>query len=219
MSTLSRKACGAQAQGAEHRWGVGLSPLAPPPFAILVLAAGVALVGCAVRPADVPATPTPASSSLQETPAERTELEGRASCWRVDIPREPTWQSSSLKQTPTETTARLEQAMVTLDEVLTRVVILNLVTVPEGAQMTVDGCVRGRSPLLYKVFLEPGRHVIEADLRGYMPTLHVIETTAGETLGLTVELRPSRTEVLPHEGCTEKQTLPVERRMLETLER
>lgn len=109
--------------------------------------------------------------------------------------------------------------MVTLDEVLTRVVILNLVTVPEGAQMTVDGCVRGRSPLLYKVFLEPGRHVIEADLRGYMPTRHVIETTAGETLGLTVELRPSRTEVSPHDGCTEKQAPPAVSRIAEASER
>ncbi|WP_437913284.1 PEGA domain-containing protein [Sorangium sp. So ce302] len=137
----------------------------------------------------------------------------------MDIPREPTQQSSSLEQTSQETSALVEQAAVRLDEMLTRVVILNLVTVPEGAQMTVDGCVRGRSPLLHTVFLEPGRHVIQADLKGYMPTRHVIETTAGETLGLTVELRPSRTEVLPHEGRTEKQTLPVERRIVESLER
>ncbi|WP_437295419.1 PEGA domain-containing protein [Sorangium sp. So ce426] len=198
---------------------MGLSPLAPPRFGILVLAASVSLAGCAVRPADVPATPTPPSSSRQETPTERTELERRASCWRADIPSEPTPRSSSLEPTSQETLALMEQAAVRQNEVLARIVTLNLVTVPEGAQMTVDGCVRGRSPLLYKVFLEPGRHVIEANLEGYMPTRHVIETMAGETLGLTVELRPSRTDVLPHEGCTEKQTLPVERRILETLER
>ncbi|HTN82166.1 MAG TPA: PEGA domain-containing protein [Sorangium sp.] len=99
-----------------------------------------------------------------------------------------------MELTPEETT-ELEQAAVRLNEVLARIVSLEVATVPEGAQVTVDGCVRGRTPLLYPVFLEPGPHLIRAALEGYMPTRHVIETTAGETLGLTVHLRPSHTEV------------------------
>ncbi|XXY44083.1 PEGA domain-containing protein [Sorangium sp. So ce269] len=96
-----------------------------------------------------------------------------------------------------------------LNEMVARIVTLNLVTVPEGALVTVDGRVRGRSPLLYTVFLEPGRHEIRTELTGYMPTRHVIETTAGETLGLTVDLRlSSRTEVPAHDGCTVKEASP-----------
>lgn len=185
----------AQAHSPEHRRGVGISHLASPRFGILVLAAGVWLAGCAARSADVTATPAQPSSSLQETPAERTAQGERTPCWRADS-TEPAPQSSSVKLTPEER-ARLEEASARLNEMLARIVTLNLVTVPEGAQVTVDGRVRGRSPLLHTVFVEPGRHEIRTELEGYMPTRHVIETTAGETLGLTLELRPSRTALPP----------------------
>ncbi|WP_437945195.1 PEGA domain-containing protein [Sorangium sp. So ce296] len=199
----ARGAGGAQAQRAEHRRGAGISHLSTPRLGILVMAAGASLAGCAVRSGDATTTPIHPSLSLQETPAERTtQAEERTSYSRADS-TEPAQQSSSPEPTPEET-ALLEQASVRLNEVLARIVTLNLVTEPEGAQVTVDGCVRGRSPLLYTVFLEPGRHEIRTDLAGYMPTRHVIEMTAGETLGLTVHLRPSRTEVPPHDGCTGK---------------
>ncbi|WP_437875744.1 PEGA domain-containing protein [Sorangium sp. So ce513] len=99
-----------------------------------------------------------------------------------------------MELTPEET-AELEQAAMRTNEVLARIVSLKVETVPEGALVTVDGRVRGRTPLPYPVFLEAGPHLIRTELDGYMPTRHVIETTVGEMLGLTVHLRPSRTEV------------------------
>ncbi|MGK4002875.1 PEGA domain-containing protein [Sorangium sp. So ce1036] len=105
--------------------------------------------------------------------------------------------------------ALLEQSEKALKEAVTRVMTLNLATTPEGAQVTVDGCKRGRTPFSVPVFLAPGPHRIQAELDGYVPAQLVIKAKAGETLELTMHLlRPSHTEVPATMNAPVKEASP-----------
>ncbi|WP_437924569.1 PEGA domain-containing protein [Sorangium sp. So ce291] len=182
---------------------MSISRLAPPRVGILALAAGLSLAGCAVRSADVAANPTLAPSC----------------CCCADMRRGPTQEPSSVQLTPEEMAATQEQAEAALKEALTKVMTLKVTTVPEGAQVTVDGRVVGRTPFAYPVFLAPGVHWIDTELEGHIPSRDAIEATAGKTVNLTVNLSPSKAEVAATTDAPLKEASPVATHVAEESER
>ncbi|WP_437894175.1 PEGA domain-containing protein [Sorangium sp. So ce124] len=88
-----------------------------------------------------------------------------------------------------------QRAGVLLQEALAKLAAVWVETEPEGAEVTVDGAVLGWTPLALPVFLEPGQHVIGAELNGYRAARETIMATAGQTLGVTLPLEPVRVEM------------------------
>ncbi|XXX77804.1 PEGA domain-containing protein [Sorangium sp. So ce134] len=99
-----------------------------------------------------------------------------------------------LREAPAERTAQRQRAEVLLKEALAKVAAITVQTTPEGAEVTVDGAVVGRTPLALPVFLEPGPHAISAELDGYTAERQQIEPAAGHTGGITLQLKPARAE-------------------------
>ena len=75
------------------------------------------------------------------------------------------------------------------------------VTVKDGAEIRTDGELQGAAPLAVDVFLEPGPHLIEADL-GKTHTSKTLQVVAGETytVELTLPTAPPDTAVSPIES-------------------
>ncbi|WP_437924576.1 PEGA domain-containing protein [Sorangium sp. So ce291] len=99
-----------------------------------------------------------------------------------------------LREAPAERTAQRQRAEALLKEALAKVATITATTVPEGAEVTVDGVVIGRTPLPLPVFLDPGRHVIGAELGGYKPGQEQIEPAAGDAIGVALHLVRSDAE-------------------------
>lgn len=93
-----------------------------------------------------------------------------------------------LREAPAERTAQRQRAEILLKEALAKVAAITITTEPEGAEVKVDGAGVGRTPLSLPVFLEPGRHVIGAELDGYKPAQEQIEPAAGHAGGITLHL-------------------------------
>lgn len=61
---------------------------------------------------------------------------------------------------------------------------------PPGAEVYVDGVLRGRAPLADEVFVDPGEHLVEARLPGYTGGRDHVRVGAGAGESLTFLLRP-----------------------------
>jgi hypothetical protein len=68
--------------------------------------------------------------------------------------------------------------------------ILNIVTNPDGATITVDGVSEGVSPI-EGLSVKPGTHSVTAYLSGYEPQHEKVEVENSETKELTYTLNPS----------------------------
>ncbi|WP_437647904.1 PEGA domain-containing protein [Sorangium sp. So ce362] len=93
-----------------------------------------------------------------------------------------------LREAPAERTAQRQRAEVLLKEALAKVAAITITTEPKGADVKVNGAAAGRTPLALPVFLEPGRHVVGAELDGYKPAQEQIEPAAGHAIGITLHL-------------------------------
>ncbi|WP_437827787.1 PEGA domain-containing protein [Sorangium sp. So ce1153] len=93
-----------------------------------------------------------------------------------------------LREAPAERTAQRQRAEALLKEALAKVASVTVSTVPAGAEVTVDGAVVGRTPMTLPVFLEPGPHVISAELDGYKPAQEQTEPAVGDAIGITLHL-------------------------------
>ncbi|HTN82164.1 MAG TPA: PEGA domain-containing protein [Sorangium sp.] len=93
-----------------------------------------------------------------------------------------------LREAPAERTAQRQRAEALLKEALAKVATITIATQPEGAEVTVDGAVVGRTPLALPVYLEPGPHVISAELDGYKPAQEQTEPAVGDAIGITLHL-------------------------------
>ncbi|MBK7580813.1 MAG: PEGA domain-containing protein [Myxococcales bacterium] len=72
-----------------------------------------------------------------------------------------------------------------------KVFALTLEVSVAGAELSIDSVAAGRAPLGAEIFLEPGRHVVEAKLEGYEPGKRELEAAAGEADTLRLELAKS----------------------------
>lgn len=61
---------------------------------------------------------------------------------------------------------------------------------PAGAEVLVDGAPVGKAPLADPVFVEPGRHVIDARLEGYQASSEAQVATQGGAAQITLRLTP-----------------------------
>jgi len=79
---------------------------------------------------------------------------------------------------------------------------LRVSTVPSGALIKVDGKLVGRSPLLIEV--EPGRHVVSAEMRNYLGNSTEVDIPSGESVGVFLRLNPlpCRLRVLSRPNAT-----------------
>jgi hypothetical protein len=72
---------------------------------------------------------------------------------------------------------------------------------PAGAEVIVDGATVGKAPLADPVFVEPGRHVIEARLERYQSAAEARELTPGGAaevrLELAAEPKPEAPRLVP----------------------
>ena len=63
--------------------------------------------------------------------------------------------------------ARRREVAAEVDKQLGRIGTISLRTFPEGAEIRIDGLLRGRTPLAKAIRLNAGRHTVEAVLSGY----------------------------------------------------
>ncbi|WP_437853196.1 PEGA domain-containing protein [Sorangium sp. So ce363] len=110
----------------------------------------------------------------------------------ADVTVDPTHLSWYRPEVSATRTVPQQRAGVLLKEALAKLAAVWVETEPEGAEVTVDGAVLGWTPLALPVFLEPGQHVIGAQLNGYMAARETIMATAGHTLRVTLQLAPVR---------------------------
>ncbi len=68
---------------------------------------------------------------------------------------------------------------------------ITLAVEPAGAEVLVDGAPAGRAPLADPVFVEPGRHVIEAHLDGYRAVSESRDLTPGAVAQVSFQLAPA----------------------------
>jgi tetratricopeptide (TPR) repeat protein len=70
------------------------------------------------------------------------------------------------------------------------------VNVP-GADISVDGRAAGVSPLADEVFIDPGPHIVEARLQGYVSVERALDVQAGQAVDVALELAVKQRDVLP----------------------
>jgi hypothetical protein len=79
---------------------------------------------------------------------------------------------------------------------------------PAGAEVRVDGASVGAAPLDGDVFVEPGKHVLEATRSGYASSKRDFQIIAGEELPVTLSLAPAPTAAAPSVAPTEPAAKP-----------
>jgi hypothetical protein len=88
-----------------------------------------------------------------------------------------------------------------LSQALARVAVVTVSVDPPGAEVLVDGAPAGRAPLADPVFVEPGRHVIEARADGRRSVVASRDLGPGGAVQVTLRLAPS-------EGAASAPTAP-----------
>jgi hypothetical protein len=75
-----------------------------------------------------------------------------------------------------------------LERAKAKIGVVTTLVEPVGAEVLVDGAPLGRAPLADPVFVDPGRHVIEARLPGYPAVVASRDLVPGATAQLTLKL-------------------------------
>jgi PEGA domain len=87
-------------------------------------------------------------------------------------------------------TAEQKQAIVSgLDTAKQQVLTLVIQGPPAGANISIDGVVIGRAPLVDDVYVEPRAHDMRVDATGYQAMTRPIDGSAGTTLAVQLELK------------------------------
>ncbi len=83
-----------------------------------------------------------------------------------------------------------QKAQTMMDEALKRVAVVEVVSTVEGADITVDGVVMGRTPLEAPLFLEPGSHELDIWRPGVPHDAKTVNLTAGERTRIQIGSAP-----------------------------
>lgn len=78
---------------------------------------------------------------------------------------------------------------------------------PAGAEVLVDGVSLGAAPFADEVYVDPGRHVLEARREGYQPMRRELDMVAGTTGAVQLQLTPIKR---PAEAAAPAPTAPEE---------
>jgi hypothetical protein len=87
-----------------------------------------------------------------------------------------------------------------LNQVRLKVATVAVTVDVSGADVSVDGKVVGKSPLPERVFVEPGKHVVEAKREGYRPAQEPVDLAAGGTREVVFEMVRSTGSGAPKGG-------------------
>jgi hypothetical protein len=93
-----------------------------------------------------------------------------------------------LREAPKTKEKERQRAQVLLAEARSKVATITMEVTPDGAEVLVDGTVIGRSPFTLPVFLEPGKHGIEARLDGYVAVNAAVVAEAAKEAGVSLRL-------------------------------
>jgi hypothetical protein len=85
----------------------------------------------------------------------------------------------------------LEEMQRLRDEVGLKVPTVKVVVDVPGTEVLVDGQVKAKSPVQDRLYLEPGRRVIEVRREGYAPQKEVLDLAPGMTKRLTYVMEPA----------------------------
>lgn len=111
-----------------------------------------------------------------------------------------------LREAPKTKEKERQRAQALLAEARSKVGAVTLEVTLDGAEVLADGVVIGRSPFTLPVFLEPGKHVIEARLDGYMARNAVVVAEAAKETAVSLRLEkpappgPSSASLAPGDG-------------------
>lgn len=94
-----------------------------------------------------------------------------------------------------------EDAKGGLEEAKRHVGTLSLVVNQDAATLSVDGKAIGRSPFAGEVFVEPGKHTLQASLQGYADVRQAIAIEAGATQKVELNFGPRLPESPPGEAA------------------
>jgi hypothetical protein len=86
-----------------------------------------------------------------------------------------------------------------LDKITSSLSEIDVVTQPDGAQVTLDGTVKGNTPLTMPN-IAPGDHNVSIDSPGFTSRSVKVKTTAGYKLVLSTKLALSDTNMLPEDA-------------------
>lgn len=101
---------------------------------------------------------------------------------------------------PNEEASTVERMRAALEQIRTKVGTLSLTVNQPGAEVRVDGKTIGKSPLPGEIFLEPGTHLVEAEL-GAEASARSVNVVAGQKYTIDLELTTSApSEVAPPPG-------------------
>jgi hypothetical protein len=77
-----------------------------------------------------------------------------------------------------------------LERAKAKIGVVTAVVHPAGAEVVVDGASLGKAPLVDPVFVDPGRHVIEARLPGYPAVVDARDVVPGTSAKIALTLTP-----------------------------
>jgi tetratricopeptide (TPR) repeat protein len=72
----------------------------------------------------------------------------------------------------------------------TRVGRLSVVTIPAGAEVSVDDAVQGKTPLADRLVVSVGHRKVSATLAGRSPAVRYVDVAAGDSASVMIELPP-----------------------------
>jgi hypothetical protein len=84
-----------------------------------------------------------------------------------------------------------------LDLLQTRTASVTLVIRPEGAEVSIDGVVIGKSPLAEAVVVDVGERTVQARLAGHVTRTQTLTLAGGDRREVALELEPERAAVVP----------------------
>lgn len=85
---------------------------------------------------------------------------------------------------------RRKEVQLEIEHQLARIGTLAVRTVPEGAEVRIDGALVGKTPLPRAARLPVGRHTVEAILAEHAPQLREVEIAGRAEVGVELTLKP-----------------------------
>jgi tetratricopeptide (TPR) repeat protein len=90
--------------------------------------------------------------------------------------------------------AHRSEVEASIEVLKTRVGHLSIVTVPPGAEVSVDDVLLGKTPLAERLVVSVGHRKVTATLAGRAPAVRYVDVAADESASLSIELPPSGME-------------------------
>lgn len=95
----------------------------------------------------------------------------------------------ALTHLPPDDADRRANAEARLEECRSHLSVVRVSVSVAGAEVRLDGSELGRSPLTDEIWLEPGKHAIQAERAGYLTSSHELVASEGESRDVSLVLQ------------------------------